>query len=69
MVGQSIERRGRQLGIAEDATLDRLIRRADVAIYQAKRSGRDRIVLSDTFAVTDSHEEGRGVARVGVRVS
>lgn len=57
-------------GIAEweqGDTVDGLIRRADVAMYQAKRAGRDRIVLSDTFALTDSHEEWRGVARVGVR--
>ena len=53
-------------GIAEwetNDTIDRLIRRADVAMYQAKRSGRDRIVLSDTFAITDCHDEWRGVTR------
>jgi len=48
-------------------TIDSLIRRADVAMYQAKRSGLDRIVLSDSFALTDSQEEWRGVARVGTR--
>jgi two-component system cell cycle response regulator len=57
-------------GVAElekDDTIDRLIRRADVAMYQAKSSGRDRIVLSDSFALTDGHDKWRGVARVGER--
>ena len=59
-------------GIAEweaNDSIDNLIRRADIAMYQAKRSGRDRIVMSDTFAVTDCHDEWRGVTRVGVRPS
>ena len=57
-------------GIAEweqgDA-VDRMLRRADVAMYEAKKSGRDRIVASDTFALTSSHDEWRGAARVGSR--
>lgn len=57
-------------GIAEwergDA-IDRLLRRADVAMYEAKQSGRDRIVVSDTFALTGEHDEFRGAARTGRR--
>ncbi len=53
-------------GIAEwekgDA-IDRMLRRADVAMYEAKKSGRDRIVVSDTFAMTDGHDEWQGAAR------
>jgi two-component system, cell cycle response regulator len=53
-------------GIAEwesgDA-IDRMLRRADLAMYEAKKSGRDRIVASDTFALTKSHDDWRGAAR------
>jgi diguanylate cyclase (GGDEF)-like protein len=54
-------------GVAEweqgDA-IDRMLRRADIAMYEAKKSGRDRIVASDTFALTSSHDEWNGAARV-----
>jgi len=50
---------------AEDA-IDRMLRRADMAMYEAKKSGRDRIVASDTFALTKSHDEWR--ARLGKRM-
>jgi two-component system, cell cycle response regulator len=57
-------------GVAEwemgDA-IDSLLRRADMALYQAKDSGRDRIAASDTFALTDRHEEWRGAARTRKR--
>jgi diguanylate cyclase (GGDEF)-like protein len=59
-------------GIAEweqgDA-IDRLLRRADIAMYEAKKSGRDRIVTSDTFALTKQHDEWSGAARMGGRHS
>lgn len=53
-------------GVAEweaGDTIDRLLRRADVALYEAKNSGRDRIIASDTFALTSGHDEWRGSAR------
>ena len=53
-------------GIAEweqgDA-IDRMLRRADIAMYEAKKSGRDRIIASDTFALTKDHDEWSGAAR------
>ena len=57
-------------GIAEweigDA-IDRMLRRADMAMYEAKKLGRDRIVSSDTFALTKSHDEWCGAVRVDGR--
>lgn len=54
-------------GIAEwesgDA-IDRMLRRADVALYQAKKAGRDQIIASDTFLATRSHDEWQGAARL-----
>jgi two-component system, cell cycle response regulator len=57
-------------GIAEwetGDTIDRLLRRADLAMYQAKQSGRDKIVMADTFALTPRHDEWRGAVRAGRR--
>ena len=57
-------------GIAEweaDDTIDLMLRRADLAMYEAKNTGRDRIVASDTFVLTKSHDEWAGVARVAHR--
>ncbi len=59
-------------GIAEwenKESIDRTLRRADVAMYEAKRSGRDRIVASDTFALTNNHDEWQGAARIDGRRS
>ena len=50
-------------GIAEweaDDSIDRALRRADVAMYEAKRSGRDRIVAADSFALTKTHDNWQG---------
>jgi two-component system, cell cycle response regulator len=51
----------------DDDTIDRALRRADLALYEAKRSGRDRIVAADTFALTPGHDQWQGAARVGGR--
>jgi two-component system cell cycle response regulator len=57
-------------GVAEweqgDST-DRMLRRADIAMYEAKRSGRDKIIASDTFALTKSHDQWRGASRTDGR--
>ena len=47
----------------ERDTIDLLMRRADLAMYEAKKSGRDRIVASDTFVLTPGHDEWTGAAR------
>jgi two-component system, cell cycle response regulator len=57
-------------GVAEweqGDTVDRMLRRADIAMYEAKKTGRDRIIASDTFAVTESHDRWSAAARVGGR--
>jgi len=44
-------------------TIDALLRRADLAMYHAKKSGRDRVVVADTYAHTPEHEMWRGNIR------
>jgi diguanylate cyclase (GGDEF)-like protein len=51
----------------ERDTIDTLLRRADMAMYEAKKTGRDRIIASDTFVLTKSHDEWAGAARVAKR--
>lgn len=48
-------------GVAEwerSDTVDRLLRRADVAMYQAKATG-DRVIGADRFVLTDRHDKWR----------
>lgn len=51
----------------EQDTIDTMLRRADLAMYEAKKTGRDRIVASDTFVLTRKHDEWAGAARVAAR--
>ena len=51
----------------EQDTIDLMLRRADLAMYEAKNTGRDRIVASDTFVLTKGHDEWAGIARVETR--
>jgi two-component system cell cycle response regulator len=46
-------------GVAEweaGDSVEQMLRRADMAMYEAKTSGRDRIIASDTFAPTKAHD-------------
>jgi two-component system cell cycle response regulator len=53
-------------GVAEwepgDA-IDRMLRRADIAMYESKKTGRDRITAADTFAPTSDHDAWSGAIR------
>jgi two-component system cell cycle response regulator len=58
------------IGVAEwepGDSIDKLLRRADVSLYEAKRSGRNRVIAADTFPTSKDHEQWRGVARLSQR--
>jgi two-component system, cell cycle response regulator len=59
-------------GVAEwepGDTIDRLLRRADIAMYEAKSAGRDRVVAADRFALADRRDGWRDVAVAAKRAS
>jgi len=60
------------IGVAEweaSDSIDILLRRADVALYEAKRTGRNKVVAADTYAHSDQHAEWQGTTRVVSRSS
>jgi diguanylate cyclase (GGDEF)-like protein len=60
------------LGVAEweaGDTIDGLLRRADVAMYEAKTTGRNKVVAADSYALREPQGEWHGTTRVVHRAS
>lgn len=50
-------------------TIDRLLRRADIAMYEAKSTGRDRVIATDQFALSDLREGRREIIGAAKRAA
>jgi diguanylate cyclase (GGDEF)-like protein len=70
--GENVVKVTCSVGIAEweaGDSIDGLLRRADLALYEAKRSGRNKVVIADTYALENQPTEWRGATRILSRPS